>query len=101
MRGSASDGRLTNQEAYLKGVSLVRKPYTRYSETWDHDHCSFCWVEFMDPNDLAPDRRESAEILSEGYTTTAEHKHGEDYHWICPACFDDFVELFGWRVVSA
>jgi hypothetical protein len=104
MSGAASDWRLTNQEDYLKGVSLVRKTYTRYSESWDHDHCSFCWVEFMDARDLAPDRTPSDEdppILTEGYTTTAEHQHGADYHWICPACFDDFVESFGWRVVSA
>lgn len=92
------------QEKYLEGAALVRRPYKRYSESWDHDHCEFCGATFMDPNDLAADRTttpEDPELLTEGYTTTAEHLRGADYHWICPACFDDFVESFGWRVVSA
>ena len=96
MGGSEGDWRLTNQESYLQGVTLIRKPYTAYSETWEHDHCSFCWAKFMDAND--PER--DPEALSEGYATTAEHASGADYHWVCPACFDDFVELFGWHVAE-
>jgi hypothetical protein len=37
------------QEEYLKGAVLVRKPYRAYSETWEHDHCEFCFAKFMDP----------------------------------------------------
>ena len=43
------DWRLRNRENYLKGVTLVRRPYRRYppDTTWDHDHCAFCWAKFM------------------------------------------------------
>ena len=41
-----NDWRLTGQENYLKGVTLYWKKYSRYSDTWDHDHCDFCWAEF-------------------------------------------------------
>ncbi len=40
-----------------------------------------------------------ADVLTEGYTTTAEHENGADYHWICKPCFEDFAERFQWRVV--
>jgi hypothetical protein len=26
---------------------------------------------------------------------------GADYYLICPACFDDFVEQFSWRLVDS
>jgi len=35
------------------------------------------------------------DVLHEGYCTL------DDYHWICGKCFDDFKELFGWRVAAA
>ncbi len=91
------DWRLTNQEAYLKGAALARRPYTARGEGWDHDHCEFCWATLMDAD--APERDPDA--LSEGYATTAEHPRGADYHWVCPSCFDDFAAMFGWRVVDA
>ena len=78
------DWRLTNQEEYLQGVTLYWKKYNRYSDTWDHDHCSFCWVEFsLEGSDGA---------LTEGYVTA------DDYHWICEICFHDFKDMFKWRV---
>ena len=40
------------------------------------------------------------EVL-EGYATTGAHAMGADYDWICPACFDDFVQRFNWRVVDS
>lgn len=56
----------------------------------------------MDP-DLSEAHRqwvaERADILVEGYTTTDEHEHGADYHWICMLCFDDFAERFQWRLL--
>jgi hypothetical protein len=101
MSAPQSDWRLTNQESYLKGASLIRKPYRAYSEEWEHDHCEFCWAKFMDPAYTDEHRafiEQHPEVLTEGYATTDEHPKGADYHWICPACFDDFVEAFGWRV---
>jgi hypothetical protein len=99
-----TDWRLTDQDTYLKGVSLVRKPYRAYSETWEHDHCVFCFAKFMDPAYSDVHRtfiEEHPEVLTDGYATTADGPNGADYYWICPSCFDDFVEAFGWRIVSA
>ena len=75
---------LRGQENYLKGVTLRWKKYTRYSPQWDHDHCSFCWAKFMDAD--YPD------VLREGYATL------NDYHWICKECYEDFKDMFEWKV---
>ena len=34
-------------------------------------------------------------MLHEGYCTL------DEYHWIGDKCFNDFKELFEWRIVSA
>ncbi len=83
-----SDWRLQGQEKYLQGVTLMRRTYRRYAKNpdWDHDHCVFCTATFM-VEDI-PD------VLHEGYATT------NDYHWICETCFQDFEQMFGWRVVQ-
>ncbi len=75
-----------NQEQFLKGVSLTLKPYSIFREEWDHDHCTFCSAKFMVPG--TPD------TLHEGYTTK------DNYHWVCPQCFEDFKEMFKWTVAS-
>ncbi len=83
------DWRLQGQERYLKGVKLVRRPYRRYAKNpdWDHDHCAFCRATF-----IVEDRPGA---LHEGYATT------NDYYWICPQCYEDFKDEFGWVVVGA
>jgi hypothetical protein len=77
------DWRLQGQEEYLKGIRLFRKKYTRHSESWDHDHCEFCWAKFSE--------EDYAEALHEGYATE------DDYRWVCEQCFEDFKDLFDWR----
>lgn len=79
------DWRLTGQAAYLTGAVLCRRPYRRYREGWDHDHCEFCFAKFAEPGPL-PD------ALHEGYATL------DAYRWICPTCFEDFRERFGWTL---
>jgi hypothetical protein len=83
------DWRLTNQEDYLKGVTLIHRKYRQYPKNseWDHDHCAFCWAKFSLYND--------PEHLKEGYATTV------DYHWICPQCFQDFKDRFQWKLIEA
>ena len=83
------DWRLTNQEDYLKGVILVHRKYPQYPNNpeRDHDHCAFCWTKFSLYDD--------PEHLKEGYTTM------DDYHWICPQCFQDFNDRFQWKVKEA
>jgi hypothetical protein len=44
----SDDWRLHGQEKYLSGVPLTLKKYTKWSETWDHDHCEFCMAKFME-----------------------------------------------------
>ena len=80
------DWRLQGQEEYLKGIPLWWKKYVRYSETWEHDHCEFCWAKFMEED--YPD------VLHEGYASE------DNYRWICAQCFDDFKDLFEWQVMT-
>lgn len=74
-----------------------------WSETWEHDHCEFCWAKFVDPafsEAHARLVREDHEVLTEGYAALGTGPEGEDdYHWICDTCFNDFRERFAWRVV--
>lgn len=78
-----NDWRLTGQERFLRGKTLIRRTYHRPSPTWDHDHCVFCWAKFMEAE---------AGDYQEGYVTE------DGYYWICPLCFDDFKDKFQWTV---
>jgi hypothetical protein len=80
----ADDWRLTNQQEYLHGMTLFWRKWTAPSETWDHDHREFCWKTFMGSD--------SPEVLREGYTTD------DNYRWICPECYEDFKEMFAWKL---
>lgn len=74
---------MAGQERYLQGAALIWKPYRARSETWEHDHCDFCWAKFMDPATSEAHRtfvKEHPEVLTEGYATTAEHEQGAEYH---------------------
>ena len=68
---------------------------------WDHDHCEFCWAKFM-AADFPPEQREWREqhpdILTASYTPAQPQRRRI---WICPDCFEDFRERFGWVVVKA
>ncbi len=95
------DWRLRGQEDFLLGAELVLKRYRAYREDWEHDHCAFCWAKFMDP-DFSPEHKrwvgEHPDVLTEGYATTASHPQGADYFWVCPTCFEDFRDRFGWHL---
>ncbi len=73
-----SDWRLMNQEAYLKNKRLYHINYNK-KEEHDHDHCAFCMQKFYSENQRA-------------YCTT------DYYYWICEACFEDFKEIFHWKI---
>ena len=79
-----NDWRLTNQDRYLKGATLVWMSYAAASPRNDHDHCEFCWAKFMATG--------TSDTLHEGYATP------DRYRWICKPCFDAFVDLFGWQL---
>jgi hypothetical protein len=74
---------------HLKGLRLQFRRYTRWSETWEHDHCSACWAKFAEFD--GPD------IQHEGYATGDDYKYGAGYDWICCDCFDDLKADLGWR----
>lgn len=78
----------------LRGQSFVRKRYTEYRPGWDHDHCAVCGVKFAE-YDI-----EGEAVLHEGYAITAEYRHGADYEWVCPECFDASKDRMGWRDVT-
>ena len=77
------DWRLTNQFDYLSNKRIKKAKFSDYPEK-DHEHCSFCWGKFGN----------AEEFLQHGYCTDDEH------HWICNKCFDDFKELFQWKLVE-
>jgi rubrerythrin len=87
-----SDWRLTNQEKYLKSVSLsLRKFQVRAAQPeWDHEHCEFCWAKVVEKKNA-----EDTEFLTEAYATE------DGARWICPQCFADFREQFGWILRDA
>ena len=100
MAREKDDWRLTNQEGYLREATLTWKRYHAPHETWDHDHCEFCWAKFMDTSRFDDESREQhADILSAGYTPAPPNPRFGSA-WICPTCFEDFRERFSWTVVS-
>lgn len=76
-----NDWRLRDQMEFLIGVELVHLTYNAPSQDWDHDHCIFCWEKFQSEDQPA-------------YCTT------NHYYWICEECFDDFKEMFRWKLVT-
>ena len=84
VKTNKDDWRLQGQEKYLKGAVLSWEKYRAPRPTWDHDHCEFCWITFME--------KKGDGILDEGYTTQ------DRYHWICKKCFNDFKDKFGWEI---
>ena len=73
----------------LQGLTLHFRRYTRWSESWDHDHCVACWAKFAE--------FDGPEILHEGYATGPDYVHGENYAWVCPRCFYDLQRALEWR----
>jgi hypothetical protein len=101
-----ADWRLRGQEGYLRGATLVRKPYHARSEEWEHDHCEFCWTKFMDPSFSSEHARhveDHSDVLVEGYAVQGGKTiHGikDDYWWICARCAHEFAPRFDWTIVE-
>lgn len=77
------DYRLRDQARYLLGARLIRRPFVPDRYGWDVAHCAFCLVPFVDSARPA--------VMREGLVTL------DGLHWICPACFEDFREGFGFQ----
>ena len=48
------DWRLQGQDKYVYGRAWTWKPYRKYREGWDHDHCAFCGTKLAEQG--TPDR---------------------------------------------
>jgi ribosomal protein L37AE/L43A len=73
------DWRLTDQLDYLFGVELLNTVFRSEEMKRDHDHCEFCMKKFP-------------QEVERGFCTV------DKYYWICETCYDDFKEMFKWKV---
>ena len=83
-----TDWRRNGQESYLMNVKLYHLHFQPYSAKWEHEHCEFCWDKFGISED----------DLHDGYCTTPQNSSGS--YWICPECYHDFKDEFGWAVIE-
>lgn len=81
-----NDWRRQGQEKHLCGVELYFIEFKPFSEQWEHEHCCFCWDKFSSNDNN----------LKFGYCTTPQNE--KTSNWICPNCFNDFKDEFGWTV---
>jgi hypothetical protein len=80
-----NDWRLKRQRKYLEGITLQLKKFVPFREGMDSDHCEFCWAKIaVEPK---PD------VYTEGYSTQ------DHYYWICTKCYEDFKDMFQWKVM--
>ena len=79
-------GPVRGHEKALKNIPLYYIQFQPISEQWDHEHCVFCWEKFY----------QHEECLREGYCTKPQNER--DAYWICPECYTDFREMFGWTL---
>ena len=112
------DWRLTWEDDWMYGAELQRRRFTPPTPDWDHEHCVLCQTKFMEePHpDTIPegyvhgyDRSQPLESLDERRAPAPpEAPRGFDVaisaptteQWVCPTCFSDFRERFGWTAVD-
>jgi hypothetical protein len=83
-----ADWRIDNAR-HLAGLTLHRRRYIRWSESWDHDHCAACNTKFAEDD--------QPETLHEGFATGPDYPKGAGYDWICPTCFADLASSLRWK----
>jgi hypothetical protein len=76
----------------LKGQRLQLCRYTKWSESWDHDHCAACFAKFAE--------YEGRDIQHEGYATCEDYVKGARYEWVCRRCFEELREEMHWSDAS-
>jgi hypothetical protein len=86
--------------AHLAGAELAWRTYRPRNRTClDPDHYAFCGATFATAEQAAQ-LSEETPVLGEGYTTTASHRDGAGYHWICAGCYEALNDEFEWRLVA-
>lgn len=87
------------------------------ASVWDHEHCRFCWQEFADPELGIEDALEAGYVTSfdepspppenDAEPTGAPTIEQPNFRiqepldsdvWVCPPCFEDFREHYGWTL---
>jgi len=92
------------QERYLLGLRLTWKCYQALRGNWEHEHCGFCFKKSLDA-EYADWMREALasgpnDYAAAGFTNLRHDEAAAGRHWICRACFDDFVNEYGWEVAD-
>lgn len=77
-----------------RGWTFTLKPYWRWSESWDHDHCICCGQAIAEPG-----LRDDA--ISTAYGVSDLHPRGADYEWLCPDCARELAPRLKLRLVDA
>jgi hypothetical protein len=67
---------------------------------WNHDHCEFCSRDFCAAAYASGD---DPPALTEGWAARGpagrpDEQRRDNYHWVCPTCFQDFKDHFGWTI---
>ena len=76
----------------LDGFTLHHRPYQRWSEAWDHNHCEACWATFS---------LEVPNGLRQGYAPGADDPFGACYSWVCETCVSELAADCGWHTSEA
>ena len=85
------DGGLSDYDRQFEGAKLLRKPYYRWSDDWDHDHCVFCSATLS---------LDEPGALTEGYADQDDPKFGDDYNWICVPCLEERRGLVSYEIIG-
>jgi hypothetical protein len=85
------DGGLDEEDRRFEGARLLRKPYERWSDTWDHDHCVYCWATFS---------LDTPGALTKGYAVQDDPTFGDDYSWICVSCVNKRRGLVAYDILN-
>jgi hypothetical protein len=100
---AADDWRRAGQEKYLSAARLIWSA-TRRADA-EHEHCAFCWQQFLDVQYSEAARRLLADEPEKndayGYTTVgSDGQEPAGEHWICKRCFEDFAQEFAWTTLD-
>lgn len=79
-----NDWRLNGQQKYLNHVKLKHIKFSnlQYDKS-NHEHCEFCLEKISIFSDC----------IHEAYCTE------DEYHWICDDCYNDFKDIFDWKII--
>lgn len=80
------DWRLRGDPDPLQGRLFRWATWWSSGPGWDHDHCDYCGAGI---SNLPGDDYDSAWVTAD-----------DNYYWVCPVCFEDFRERFGFQVVE-